>query len=80
MKKVQSRIHSVIEQVVHTFVGFTITLICIGLFFPEIAFITNMKATALMTVIKFVTHFGIRRAFTHHTYRRCIANEEEDKT
>lgn len=76
LKPIQTRRHSIIEQLVHTAVGFAITLVCIYLFFPEIPFITNIKATALMTLVKFVTHFGIRRAFTHHTYHTNRKTDE----
>ena len=79
-KRTQTYFHSIVEQVVHTSIGFIITMICIGLFFPEIHFITNIKATAVMTIIKFVTHFGIRRLFTHYTYRIYKARyETKDK-
>jgi len=70
MNRRQTKIHSIIEQIVHTSIGFAITLICISLFFPDVPLFINLQATGLMTVVKFVVHFGVRRLFTNYTYRR----------
>lgn len=79
-KRLQRLKHSLIEQLVHTVMGFVITMICIYLFFPEIHFITNIKATAMMTGIKFICHFGVRRLFTHHTHRVLEERRRSGKT
>lgn len=60
----QSRLESMVEQLGHLFLSIIMTVIILGIFFPQIPIISNITATVVLTVVKYFGHYGIRRYFS----------------
>lgn len=56
--------HTLLETVAHMVSGFVITALVVFFMFPDVALYTNLAFVSIVTGIKFIVNYAVRRLFT----------------
>ena len=60
----QKHSHSILESLVHLMSGFIVAFVVVLLLVPEVGVFDNLAVVTVITIIKFVVNYYIRRFFT----------------